>query len=189
MRPSLWGLGLLVLGVLGAVLSGGNLIILGLSGLLILGGLLVVIVAEIVGWLQSHGIFRPPKTYGGLVTTRRGETVRSNSERTIADYFHQNNLRYVYEQDAVNRWNNRRISRPDFYLPDYGIYVEYWGMLGADDPRVRSRYERSMKWKMAQYHRNNIKFISIYPNNMGNLDPIFRAKFREVAGYDFPTMP
>jgi hypothetical protein len=87
----------------------------------------------------------------------------------------------------VNRWSNRRISRPDFYLPDYGIYVEYWGMLGADDPRVRSRYERSMKWKMAQYHRNNIKFISIYPNNMGNLDWVFRAKFREVAGYELPS--
>lgn len=77
MRPSLWGLGLLVLGVVGAVLSGGNLLILGLSGLLIFGGLLVFIAAEIAGWLQSHGIFRPPKTYGGLVSTQRGETVRS----------------------------------------------------------------------------------------------------------------
>ena len=86
----------------------------------------------------------------------------------------------------MNRWNNRRISRPDFYLPDYGIYVEYWGMLGVEDSRVRSRYEQSMKWKMAKYHQNNIKFISIYPNNLGNLDWVFRAKFREVAGYDLP---
>jgi hypothetical protein len=131
----------LVLGVVGAVLSGGNLIVLGLSDLLILGGLLVVIVAEIAGWLQSHGIFRPPKTYGALVTTQLGETVRSNSERTIADYFLQNNVRYVYEQDAIDGRNHRRISRPDFYLPDYGVYVEYWGLLGAEDQSVRSRYE------------------------------------------------
>ena len=186
MRRSLWGLGMLSLGVVMAALSGGNLFLLGLSGLFILGGLIVAVVAEIVGWLQSHSIFRPPRTYGGLVATQRGETVRSNSERTIADYFHQNNIRYVYEQDAMNRWNTRRISRPDFYLPDYGIYVEYWGMLGVQDSRVRSRYERSMKWKMAKYHENNIKFISIYPNNMSNLDWIFRAKFREVAGYDLP---
>lgn len=59
-------------------------------------------------------------------------------------------------------------------------------MLGAEDLRVRTRYERNMKWKMAQYHQSNIKFISIYPNNLGNLDWIFRAKFREVAGYDLP---
>jgi hypothetical protein len=187
MRPSLWGLVMLVLGIGASVLSGGNLIVVGLSGLLILGGLLVFIAVEIASWLQSHEIFRPPKTYGGLVSTHRGETVRSNSERTIADYFHRNNIRYVYEQDAMNRWNSRRISRPDFYLPDYGIYVEYWGVLGVEDASVRSRYERSMKWKMAQYHRNNIKFISIYPNSMSNLDWVFRAKFREVAGYDLPS--
>ncbi len=187
MRASLWGLCMLVLGVVAAVLSGGNLLVLGLAGLLILFGVVVAAVAEVAGWLQAHGIFRPPKTYGGLTYTQRGEVVRSNSERTIAAYFHRNDIRYVHERDAMNRRNSRRISRPDFYLPDYGIYVEYWGMLGVEDSRVRSRYERSMKWKMAKYHQNNIKFISIYPNNMGNLDWVFRAKFREVAGYDLPT--
>jgi hypothetical protein len=177
---------MLVLGVAAAVLSGGNLLVLGLAGLLILFGVVAAVVAEIARWLQAHGIFRPPKAYGGLTHTQRGEVVRSNSERTIADYFSKNNIRYVYEQDAMSRRNSRRISRPDFYLPDYGIYVEYWGMLGAEDSRVRSRYERSMRWKMAKYHQNNIKFISVYPSNMSNLDWVFRAKFREVAGFDLP---
>jgi hypothetical protein len=177
---------MLVLGVVAAVLSGGNLLVLGLAGLLILFGVVVAAVAEVAGWLQAHGIFRPPKTYGGLTYTQRGEVVRSNSERTIAAYFHRNDIRYVHERDAMNRRNSRRISRPDFYLPDYGIYVEYWGMLDVEDSRVGSRYERSMKWKMAKYHQNNIKFISIYPNNLGYLDWVFRAKFREVAGYDLP---
>ena len=60
-------------------------------------------------------------------------------------------------------------------------------MLGAEDQNVRSRYERTMKWKMAKYYENDIKFISIYPKNLANLDWVFRAKFREVAGYDLPT--
>jgi hypothetical protein len=187
MRASLWGLAVVALGVVAVVVSGGNLAVSVIFVPLIFLGLLVVVVAEIVKWLQSHAIFAPPKTYGGLTGTQRGETVRSNSERRIADYFYQNNVRYEYEQDAVNKWNHRRISRPDFYLPDYGIYVEYWGMLGAEDHNVRTRYERNMKWKMAQYHQNDIKFISIYPKNLGNLDWIFRAKFREVAGYDLPA--
>ena len=187
MRASLWGSAMVAFGVVAIVVSGGNLAVSVFSVPLIFLGLLVVVVAEIAKWLRSHAIFAPPKTYGGLTATQRGETVRSNSERRIADYFHQDNVRYVYEQDAMNRWNNRRISRPDFYLPDHGIYVEYWGMLGVEDSRVRSRYEGSMKWKMAKYHQNHIKFISIYPNNMSNLDWVFRAKFREIAGYDLPT--
>ena len=123
-------------GVVAIVVSDGNLAVSVFSVPLIFLGLLVVVVAEIAKWLRSHAIFAPPKTYGGLTATQRGETVRSNSERTIADYFHRNNIRYVYEQDAMNRRNSRRISRPDFYLPDYGIYVEYWGMLGVEDSRV-----------------------------------------------------
>ena len=43
-----------------------------------------------------------------------------------------------------------------------------------------------MKWKMAQYHKNRINFISIYPKNMENFDWIFRAKFRETVGFDLP---
>lgn len=91
MRPSLWGLAIVAFGLAGIVFAGGNLILLGFSGLFILVGLLVVTVAEIVRWSQSHVIFGPPKTYVGLVATPHGETVRSNSERMIADYFYQNN--------------------------------------------------------------------------------------------------
>jgi hypothetical protein len=46
-----------------------------------------------------------------------------------------------------------------------------------------------MRWKMAQYHRNKIKFISLYPDNLRNLDWVFRAKFREVVGVDLPGRP
>lgn len=89
---------MLIIGVAGAVLAGGNIILLGFSGLLILLGLLIAVVAEIVRWFQSHGIFRPQETYGGLTATQRGETVRSSSERRIADYFYQNKIRLECEQ-------------------------------------------------------------------------------------------
>ena len=51
---------------------------------------------------------------------------------------------------------------------------------------ISKQYEKTMKRKMAQYHRNGIKFISIYPDNLSNLDWIFRAKFRDLVGYDLP---
>ena len=57
-------------------------------------------------------------------------------------------------------------------------------MLGVDDRAKRGEYERSMRWKMAQYHKYGVKFISIYPKNMKNLDWVFRAKFKEATGVE-----
>jgi hypothetical protein len=42
-----------------------------------------------------------------------------------------------------------------------------------------------MKKKMAQYYSNDIKFISIYPDNLSNLDWIFRTKLKKVTGFEF----
>jgi len=105
----------------------------------------------------------------------------------IADYLTRHNLVYQYEAEAAtNAWFSTRISRPDFYLPQYNLYVEYWGLVDSLDGGTRDSYIRSMRWKMAQYHRNNITFISIYPSNLSNLDYYFRKKFREVKGFNLP---
>jgi hypothetical protein len=112
--------------------------------------------------------------------------VRSRAEQRIADYFTNNGIRYVYEWKAqTNAFIFKRtFAHPDFYLPDDNVYVEYWGLLGAS-----KEYERVMKWKMAQYHRNDIRFISLYQKNLENLDWVFRAKFRKVVGIGLPARP
>jgi hypothetical protein len=135
--------------------------------------------------------------YGVASVTLRGEIVRSIGERRIADYFAKNNIRYVYEQEVRRRpvlygkardYSARsRVSVPDFYLPDYNVYVEYWGLVDAEDSWTRTRYEQNMRRKMAIYYRNNIKFISIYSSNLENLDWIFRTKFKKVTGLELPN--
>jgi hypothetical protein len=47
-----------------------------------------------------------------------------------------------------------------------GVYVEYWGLVDAPDGSARSRYERSMRWKMAQYRKNGTRFASLYPGEL-----------------------
>jgi zinc-ribbon domain len=123
------------------------------------------------------------KEYGTPSRTMRGETVRSKSEKKIADYFATAGIRYVYEWKAQTNAVifKRTFAHPDFYLPDYDVYVEYWGLLGAS-----REYERVMKWKMSQYYQNKIRFISLYPKNLENLDWVFRAKFRKAVGRDLP---
>jgi hypothetical protein len=116
------------------------------------------------------------KQYGVTSVTRRGETVKSHSERLTANYLDIQGVRYEYEHHIQG------IGHPDFYLPDYDVVVEFWGLLDADDPIVASRYEKQMRWKMAQYHSRNIKFISIYPRNLESLDYYFSNKFYEVTG-------
>jgi len=129
------------------------------------------------------------REYGVKSVTVRGEEVKSIGERRIADYFERNNINYVYEQEAKGRFLffDYKISPPDFYLPDYDVYVEYWGLVDADDDWTRAQYVKNMKRKMAKYYENNIKFISIYPRNMKNLDWIFRRKFKKVTGFELPS--
>jgi len=50
-----------------------------------------------------------------------------------------------------------------------------------------AQYVKNMKRKMAIYHQNNIKFISIYPDNLKNLDWIFRRKIKKVTGFELPN--
>jgi hypothetical protein len=115
--------------------------------------------------------------------------VRSKAERVIADYFTRHGIPYYYEAMATtNDWFifKAEISRPDFYLPQYNLFVEYWGLVDSHDPGTRDNYIRTMRWKMAQYRSNKIRFISIYPSNLNNLDYNFKRKFREVTGFNLP---
>jgi len=151
--------------------------------LLITIGLISIIITAIVLVVLAE----KQHDYGVKSITLNGEEVKSIGERRIADYFAKNNINYVYEKEARTKgFFGSKISNPDFYLPDHDVYVEYWGLVDADDWWTRNRYVRNMKRKMAIYYKNNIKFISIYPRNMDNLDWIFRKKFQKVTGYKLP---
>jgi hypothetical protein len=129
--------------------------------------------------------------YGIKSIARNGEEVKSKAEKHLANYFHSQGIRYLYEKEARSQgiMSSKHISNPDFYLTDHDVYVEYWGLVDADDEKVKENYVRTMKWKMRQYYDNGIKFVSIYPQNMDNLDWIFRKKFSEVTGYHLPLLP
>jgi hypothetical protein len=131
----------------------------------------------------------PRRQYGTRSTTRLGVEVRSRAEQRIADYFDSIGLRYEYERDLESGFwiFTEKVSSPDFYLPDFDVYVEYWGMLGVDNNYDREKYTREMKYKMARYHDLGVKFISIYPDNLKNLDWIFRKRFQAVTGQYLPS--
>ena len=119
--------------------------------------------------------------YGHPAVTLHGEVVRSRSEKAIADWFYLHGVRYAYEHPAFDM-KGSVISRPDFYLPDYDVYVEYWGLVGLPDGSTRSRYEKSMWWKMEQYRRNGIHVVSLYPSELDDLNAAFGTKLEHPVG-------
>jgi len=141
-----------------------------------------------LSWLND--LFEGSEEYGTPSVTLTGQPVRSKGEKIIADYFTRHNIAYYYETTATANWFifQTKISRPDFFLPQYNLFVEYWGLVDSPDARLRDDYIRSMRWKMAQYRKNNIRFVSIYPSNIMSLDYHFRRKFREVMGFDLPAV-
>ena len=89
---------------------------------------LIFIIVLVLVWIFLISL-KPKKEYGVKSVTLRGETVKSIGERRIADYFEKNNINYVYEKEAKGKFLlffDYKISSPDFYLPDYDVYVEYW---------------------------------------------------------------
>ena len=112
--------------------------------------------------------------------------MRSRAEKQIADYFNENNIKYVYEDQAKTTQSAfiQKISKPDFHLPDYDVHVEYWGLVDVGDWQDRNKYREDKEWKIEQYRKNGIKLISLYPWNLDDLDGAFRAEFRKILGRD-----
>ncbi|HEV2226790.1 MAG TPA: hypothetical protein VGR56_08315 [Nitrososphaerales archaeon] len=113
MRLLFWGLlFLLVLfgSFVGVAASFSSLPLVAIFAFLFLVGIVGLVVTGLV-YLVRAVQFGRREAYGQPSVTQRGEVVRSNSERVIADYFSRSGIRYVYEQPAMGRWGLRRISR------------------------------------------------------------------------------
>jgi len=64
------------------------------------------------------------------ILTLQREEVKSYEEAQIANFLFLHNINYEYEvpYKHTTRSKQYRQYRPDFYLPDYDIYIEHWGV-------------------------------------------------------------
>ena len=112
------------------------------------------------------------REYGRPAVTLRGEVVRSGAEKFIADWFTKHGIAYQYEPPLMDGFIFRRARfRADFLLPQYNAYVEYWGLAYTE----RS-YAQKMNYKMEYYRKHNLRLISIYPNDISDLDSLLRQE-------------
>jgi len=103
------------------------------------------------------------------IETRDGMLVQSKGERLIAEWLTAHGLSYRY--DAKYRIIGEFQIRPDFYLPEVDLYIEYWGL---DTPQ----YKMSMYKKQTLYQQEGKRLVSVYPKDLPVLDNLLTAKFR-----------
>ena len=106
-------------------------------------------------------------------TTIQGEVVKSYGEMEIANFLHECGIKYIYEHPYEHDTNDKEHSQyhPDFYLPDYKIYIEYYGIdrnnkvpdwFGAVGSDAEEEYLQSMKWKDDIHSQYNTKLIKLF---------------------------
>lgn len=88
-----------------------------------------------------------------------GDRVKSLEELAIANFLAVNAVRFEYEAPYEARTSSaqHRQYKPDFYLPDHGIYIEHYGVdrAGNTAPGIdRQRYHDGVAWKR-ELHRAN----------------------------------
>jgi hypothetical protein len=102
-----------------------------------------------------------------------GTMVQSEGELRIAEWLTGHGLAYRY--DAKYRIIGEFQIRPDFYLPELDVYIEYWGL---DTPQ----YKMSMYKKQMLYQQQGKRLISVYPKDLPVLDRLLTAKL-SIFGY------
>ena len=92
---------------------------------------------------------------------QRNKEYRSEGERRIARFLQDNHIRYQYEPAVlVNAPEGKpRIWYPDFHLPEFSAYIEYFGLAG------RRSYDAGVKRKLKTYESMGYQVIPIFPWN------------------------
>lgn len=102
-----------------------------------------------------------------------GAVVQSQGECRIADRLAALGIAYRYD----NRFRIVKgyAIRPDFYLPEHDVYIEYWGLTGNLD------YQIGMLEKKKLYQQAGKRLISIYPRDLPTLDAILSTKLARLG--------
>jgi len=80
-----------------------------------------------------------------------GHIVKSKGELIIDNNLKYFGIQHEYES-IVNVYGNK--IKSDWYLPEYELYIEYWGFFGK-------KYENRKKEKIKLYQKGKLKLISI----------------------------
>jgi len=125
---------------------------------------------------QSRGIRLPRnRQFEPVIETGARIRVRSNYEKRCAEYLYQNNIEFLYEPLMLL---SGRQFRPDFYLPEYDLFLEICGYNHMPYYRDRIILKRQI------YDKHKMSAIFIDYDGKGSLEKLVRNKL-EATGVKF----
>ena len=101
------------------------------------------------------------------IKAKDGTLVQSAGELIITNFLASNSIACRYDERI--RIIEGMSIRPDFYLPEFDVYIEYWGMDTID-------YKIGMLKKQKLYQQEGKKLISLYYYDKDNLVEILKLK-------------
>lgn len=128
--------------------------------------------------------------------TLRGEVVKSFEEVVVANFLSANGVRYLYEHpySVDTSGPDYRQYKPDFYLPDYKVYVEHFALDGQGQPPVHfdgRKYLEGVEWKRKLHRSHGTKLVETYSylKREGRLESHLAAKLEEAGVKLVPRPP
>ena len=115
----------------------------------------------------KHKVIEKGKNQGKGLTTLKEETVKSHQELVICNFLTLNGIRYLYEEPyEIQTWTiEKRQYKPDYYLPDYGIYIEHFGIdrNNKTAPFVNNKeYLEGIEWKRELHKKNKTALVETF---------------------------
>ncbi len=112
--------------------------------------------------------------------TIQGEKVKSLEELNIANFLYLNGINYEYERSYPFGTD---LYRPDFYLPDFDIYLEHFGVDENNrakwlTPQNEKKYVEGMDWKRDIHKNHGTKLLETY--SYFNREHVLLEKLEEL---------
>jgi DNA helicase-4 len=129
------------------------------------------------------------------IRTLQGELVKSYEECEIANFLYRQGIAYQYEANYPHNTSgpDYKVYQPDFYLPEYGIYIEHFAVNehNRTPPFIdQPRYLEGIAWKRSIHQKYQTPLIETYSylKHQGRLTEVLSEKLL-AAGVTFNPIP
>jgi DNA helicase-4 len=120
--------------------------------------------------------------------TLRGERVKSFEECEMANWLFRNGIRYEYERPYIHDTATVEYAqyRPDFHLPDHGIWIEHFGLnwqLETAPGIDTDKYMAGIQWKLEVHAKHGTKMITTFSfdRDQGGITEALRLRLSSVG--------